>query len=79
MARLDPRGPIRTIATVTPSSSATFVTYEECDHAGHMNRTMTYKVGSRLRCFSCGREEKIEDLKAQVAHLQSEIRHLVNG
>lgn len=67
----DPRGPLRTVksATYTPSAErtddakhdygdVTYVTFEECDHVGLKNPTMTFKVGSRVRCFACGREGK---------------------
>ncbi len=49
----DPRGPLRTIKTVTASSSCTLVTYVECDHTGEMNQIYSYRVGDSSRCFKC--------------------------
>lgn len=49
----DPRGPVRTLATVDPRTDGTLVTFEECDHTGRRNQTMTYRVGDRDRCFEC--------------------------
>ncbi len=64
----DPRGPFRTISTVTfvPAAERTDggrdygdrldITYEECEHVGHGNPSMSYKVGAPNRCFACGQE-----------------------
>ena len=49
----DPRGPIRTIKSVEFTPQANLITYEECDHVGQGNATMSFKVGSQSRCFAC--------------------------
>jgi hypothetical protein len=50
----DPRGPIRTIKSITRTVSERLDTYEECEHVGSVTAYMSGKVGDRSRCFACG-------------------------
>jgi len=59
----DLRGPERTVTGSTlrltceaHDGTCQLVTMSECDHVAHLNPTMTYKVGSMVRCFDCGIE-----------------------
>lgn len=31
------------------------ITYEECDHIGQGNPSMSYTIGSKVVCFQCSR------------------------
>lgn len=51
----DPRGPFRTIATVTSTPEAHLVTFKECDHTGRLTRHFAPpKVGEETHCHACG-------------------------
>lgn len=49
----DPRGPMRRIVAVEPTSACTWVTFD-CGHISEMNQIYTYKVGALSNCFHCG-------------------------
>jgi hypothetical protein len=59
MVYKDPRGELRTIASVTWTPVANLVTFVECGHVSEMNATMMFEIGTEARCFAC-REERLD-------------------
>ena len=49
----DPRGPLRTVMTVTRTPQVQLVEYVECEHIGQVVTHMTVKPGEKSRCFAC--------------------------
>lgn len=64
MNAVDPRGVLRTVASVEASPSAYLVRFVGCEHVGRTNRTMVVRAGEMVRCFACGQDARVAELVA---------------
>lgn len=55
--KIDPRGLMRTIASVEWTTEGNNVTFD-CGHVGRMAGHFAFKVGNECRCFTCGEEAR---------------------
>jgi hypothetical protein len=57
MARVDPRGPFRTVQSVEQKPDANHTRFVECVHVARLNPSMqAARPGDKVRCYQCGQE-----------------------